>query len=188
MMARLKNTPDSFGAISKGFHWLIALIVIGMLALGLYMDAQEPSPSVFKLYQWHKSFGIVVLLLVSLRLIWRISSVWPRSVPTHKKIEKTAAHITHFLLYAALFAMPISGWLMSSAANSGVVPFGLFEMPHLIAADQATLQLMKQMHGLIAYGLMGLIALHLGGALKHHFIDKDETLLRMLPFCKGKTQ
>ncbi len=178
----LKSTPDRFGAVPKFFHWTVALLVIGLLCVGLIMTSLPISPTVFKLFFLHKSFGIVVLALMALRLTWRVYNPPPHSLPSHAPWEKALAKFSHWFLYAALFAMPLSGWMMSSAKNFHVSVFNWFTLPDLVGPSPALAEALAQFHSLLAWGIIGVLALHVAGALKHHIFDKDETLLRMLPF------
>ena len=179
-----KNTAERFGVVAKGFHWLIALAVICLIGVGLYMAELDPTPLKFKLSFWHKSFGITVLALVTARLFWRFINTRPAGLPTHKKWEKILAKIIHFLLYACLFAMPLSGWAMSSAKGFSVSVFGWFTLPNIVGEDKELGHLLRESHEYIAWVLIACIVLHFGGAMKHHFIDKDSTLRRMIPFGK----
>ncbi len=178
---QLKNTQTKYGAIAKLFHWAMAFIILGMLALGLYMSDLDFSPFKLQLYGIHKSFGSLVFLLAVLRVLWRFSNKKPQALPTHKKWEITLAHITHILLYVFIFVMPLSGWLMTSAAAFPHPFFGLFNVPPLMGKDEAVFKLMRNVHEFSSYGLMGIIGLHVAGALKHLMIDKDTTIKRMWP-------
>jgi len=177
-----KNTPDSYGSVTKGLHWVIALLIIGVLGVGLYMDFLATKVERFELMPWHKSFGITVLALATLRVLWHLSSRPPGFVAGLKDWEMQAARAVHILLYMAMFVMPLSGWLMSSAAGRTTKFFGLFDLPDLIGKDEALRNLLGAVHECSAYALIILIAAHAGAALKHHFIGKDATLRRMLPF------
>ena len=179
----LENSRESWGAVAKGFHWTIALLIIGLLALGLYMTGLPIGPAAFKLFFLHKSLGITVLALAALRLGWKLANIRPDAPAGHRRWEKGLAHATHMLLYFAMFAMPLSGWIMSSAKNFHVSVFGLFTLPDLVAPDPALAERAAGFHTALAWVLMAAIALHAAGAFKHHIIDRDDTLLRMLPFA-----
>ena len=174
----LKNTKDSYGLVAKIFHWPMALIILGLILVGLYMSSVEPSPEKLQLIYYHKSFGILILWLVGLRLIWRAFNKPPIALPNHKGWERLLAKLAHFFLYAAMIGMPLSGWLMSSAGEYPVPFFGL-EMPDLVSKNPDLGSLMHSVHEVLAYMLIGVIILHSLGALKHHFMDEDETLKRM---------
>jgi cytochrome b561 len=153
--------------------------MLGMLLLGLYMGSIDPSPFKFSLYTWHKSFGTLVLMLALLRLSWRFINIAPAHLPNHQQWEVTLAKIAHVLLYILMIAMPLSGWIMSSAGEFHYAFFGLFEMPMIVPKNENLMNIAREAHEIQAYVLMGIIGLHAAGAFKHHFIDKDETLKRM---------
>lgn len=179
----LRNTLDRFGVVHKGFHWVMALLVIGMIVLGLSMTRIDPpTPTMFQLYGLHKSIGITVLLLAVLRVLWRVTNIRPLSLPSHQRWEKILAEIVHGLLYLALLVMPLSGWLMSSAKGFSVSVFGWFTLPDLIKPSDDMAALMVTVHEVAAYTLIVMLGLHVAGALKHHLIDRDDTLRRMIPF------
>lgn len=162
----------------------MALLVIGMLCAGFYMTSAEKSLSIFKLYGTHKSVGITILALVALRLLWRWINVTPPLPDDMPLWQRWGAHLSHFGLYGLMFAMPLIGWMMSSAAGFTVSVFGLFELPNLIAPDKAAFDLLRDLHDLGAWALVSIISAHAIAALYHHFIHRDSVLLRMLPFGK----
>ncbi len=181
-MPPLKNTSERYGLVATLLHWLMGLAIIGMLAVGLYMTGLELSPDKLKLYGLHKAIGITLLSAFILRVLWRLVNVIPSLPDAIPAWERWAAHASHFLLYTLMLAMPMTGWLMSSYAGFPVSVFGLFTMPDLVAADKEMAEVMKEVHEWLAYGLIALITVHAGAALKHHFIDKDMILRRMLPW------
>ena len=173
-----RNTTEAYGSVAKTFHWVIAVLMIGILAVGLYMTGMKLGPDKFKLYGLHKSFGITILTLATLRLLWRLTGKHPFPLPNHQTWEKILAKLTHGLLYAALFAMPLSGWIMSSATGFSVSFFGLFTLPDVVGPNDKLSHLANEFHEIAAWVVIGLIALHAAGALKHHLIDRDNTLRR----------
>ena len=176
-----RNTETRFGAAAMTLHWLVFALVVGMVALGWTMVPLPLGVQKLRLYDWHKSIGIVVFSLMAARLLWRLWNP-PPPLPVHMKPwERRLARISHISLYAVLFAMPLSGWIMSSAANFPVSAFGLFVLPDLVKPDKALLETMKIFHRFASYGLFALLAIHAAGAAKHHFVDKDDVLKRMLP-------
>lgn len=174
----LRNTQDNYGAIARGLHWLIALLIFGLVLVGLYMTQMENSPEKVETYALHKSFGLLVLWLAGLRLIWRFWSMPPDAMESHAPWERMLAGAAHIFLYIAMIGMPLSGWIMSSASQYPVPFFGL-EMPDLGGTDQNLAGLMRNVHEWLAYTLIFVIGLHVTGALKHHFLDGDSTLFRM---------
>lgn len=178
----LKNTSEKYGSLAKFFHWLMFLLIATLLAVGFIMSDMENSPDKFFIYGIHKSTGIVVLLLAAIRLGWKFANVSP-VLPAHmRNIEKLAAHAGHAALYVLMFAMPISGWMMSSAAGFPVSVFGLFTLPDLVPADKELRELFGEAHELLAFAIIAVVSLHALAALLHHFYHKNNVLRRMLPF------
>ncbi|WP_068317327.1 cytochrome b [Polycladidibacter hongkongensis] len=184
----LKNTKKSYGWIAIALHWSIALIIIGMLAFGFYMSSLNPfDPGVFELFQLHKSIGFTLLALVLVRLVNRFCMTTPRLPESMRPIERALAHLGHLGLYGLMLLMPITGWMMVSASpfNIPTIWFGLFEVPHLpvpavLGDKEAASELMKTFHALGAFAFIAVILGHVLAALKHHLINKDGVLLRML--------
>ncbi|MFJ1267554.1 cytochrome b [Legionella lytica] len=175
---QIKNTTTRFGLIAILLHWIIAALLMGLLALGLYMVNLPISLEKLKLYGWHKEFGFLVLFLALFRLIWRLSNTTPElALPW---LEQIAARSMHGIFYGFMLAMPITGWLITSAAGLPASFFGLFSLPNLVAPDPNKLTLFEWMHQWLGYALIVAICLHAAAALKHHFINKDDILRRML--------
>ena len=174
----LANTEDQYGLIAKIFHWLIAVLIIALLPVGLFMGGMENSPFKFQVYALHKSFGLLVFFLGLGRILWRFISPPPDHLETHAHWEVTLAGAAHFWLYVCIIGMPLSGWLMSSAGEFPVPFFGI-QMPHLMGKDEALGHLFGEVHEILAFTLLFVLGLHIAGALKHHVIDKDATLMRM---------
>ena len=178
----LRNTKQSYGSISKGFHWGVGLLVLIVLGIGLVMTLlMEPSPDMFALYKWHKQLGIVVLAFVVLRLLWRFTEVRPDSL--QQGVLDKIARFVHLLLYVCILALPLSGWAMSSAKGYDVNLFGVYTLPNFVSKNKELGDFLGDMHFYVGYTLLASFLLHFAGALKHAFIDKDDTLKRMLPFC-----
>ncbi len=180
----LRNTLYSYGSVAKFLHWLIALLVIGMLAVGLFMTGMENGPDKFRVYGLHKSTGIMVLLLVAVRLMWKCVNPRPLLPATLHRLEKFLAHAGHVALYALMVAMPLTGWAMSSAAGFPVSVFGLGTLPDFVPPDREMHEFWEETHELLAWVLIVMIALHVLAALLHHFYYKNNILRRMLPFTK----
>lgn len=176
---RFKNTTSRYGIIAILLHWTMALLIIGLVILGLTMADMPVSARKLEFYGWHKEFGILVLMLAIVRLIWRLSNSLP-SLATIPRFEQIGARLAHWAFYFFMFAMPISGWLITSAAGLPVSFFGWFVLPNLIDANQNSLELFTEVHEWLGYGLIATFSLHILAALKHHFINKDEILKRML--------
>jgi cytochrome b561 len=146
--------------------------------LGLYMVELPISLEKLKLYGWHKEYGLLALMLVIVRFSWRIMNKVPSlNIPL---FEIIAARTVHWLFYVFMFALPITGWLITSAAGLPVSFFGLFVLPNLVSADPQSLTLYEEIHKWLGYALIATFFLHTAAALKHHFINKDDILKRML--------
>lgn len=184
----VRNSKLGYGVITIFFHWTMALLVIAMLALGIYMHRQPlTDPNTFQLFQIHKSIGFVVLALAAMRLIWRLINPTPKLPDGMHPIERLAAHLGHIGLYVLLFAIPLSGWLMVSASPWGIptVVFDVLPVPHLpvpeiLGTKEAAESYFKMLHKYAAYFLIFLVVVHIAAAFKHHLIAKDDTLRRML--------
>jgi cytochrome b561 len=166
-------------------HWLLALMILGMFAVGVYMTDLPFSPQRLKLYNWHKWAGITFLALTLLRLVWRVTHRPPALPAVVVKAmpgwQTRAYHATHHLMYLLFFAVPLVGWAYSSAAGFPIVWFGQIALPDLLPADKALAELIKPLHELSAFCLMGLAGLHVAAAVKHHWVDRDGLMNRMLP-------
>lgn len=171
----------TYHPIAKALHWFMALAIFGLLALGFVMHDMPLSPDKLQYYSWHKWAGVSIFVLVWVRLAWRLISPPPpyaSSMPRHVQL---LAHVGHLALYALMVVIPLSGWLMSSAKGVQTVWFGVLPIPDLLSRDKELGHLLEEIHSLLNWSLMVLIAGHVGAALKHHFIDRDDTLTRMLP-------
>lgn len=182
----LHNTETGYGSVNKAFHWLMALMIICLLAVGIWMTDLENGPTKFQVYGVHKAIGILVLVLAVARGLWRLRQVMPKLPDAMPVWQKKAAEYAHVALYVAMFAMPLSGWAMSNAAGYPVSVFGLFTMPEIVGANPEFRELFGEIHEICGYLLIGLIAVHAGAALQHHFIKRDDILRRMLPKFGGK--
>lgn len=178
---------DRYTRSAIALHWLIALLIFAALPLGLYMHDLPLSPHKLRMYSYHKWIGITVLLLAVIRLTWRATHRPPAMPETMPQWEKLAAETVHYLLYALIFIIPISGWLMSSAMGFQVVWFGVLPLPDLVAKNKELADLLHEVHETLNYGLLLLLLAHVGAALKHHFIERDDILTRMIPFLKRRT-
>jgi len=164
---------------AKSLHWLMALLLIGLLALGFYMHDLPLSPEKLQLYAWHKWAGVSAFLLVLLRLSWRLAHTPPPLPAGMSRTMQLAAHGGHLLLYVLMLAIPLTGWLMSSAKGFQTVWFGVLPIPDLIGKDKATGELLALVHKSLNLLFVAAILGHVAAALKHHFIDKDGLLDRM---------
>lgn len=170
-----------YTGIAKTLHWLIALLLTGLLALGFYMHDLPLSPQKLQLYSWHKWAGVSTFLLVMVRLAWRITHQPPALPWRMSRVQQLAAHAGHLGLYVLMMVIPLSGWLMSSAKGYQTVWFGILPIPDLLAKDKAMGDLLAVVHSTLNWILVAMVLIHIAAALKHHFIDKDDILQRMLP-------
>jgi len=177
-----RNTNRSWGSLSKALHWIIVLLIINQWLIAERADSLPNGLAKLQALAWHKSFGITILMLAVVRLVWRLMNPTPELTTETKAWERVLARLSHVLLYALIFAMPLTGWMMSSARNFPVSWFHLFQLPDLVAPDKQTFELMQNLHGVLFLVLVGVALLHVAGALKHHFVDKNDVLKRMLPF------
>ena len=192
----LRNTSTGYGRIAIAFHWTMALLILGMLAFGLYLQQlPKTDPATFQLYQLHKSFGFVVLALAVLRLAWRLFNPAPKLPDGMRPAERLAAHLGHIGLYALLFAMPITGWFMVSASPWGIptIVFNVLNVPHLpvpeaLGSKEQAEAFFMMLHAYGAYLLIALIVVHVAAALKHHFVTRDDTLRRMVSTAPAKAE
>jgi cytochrome b561 len=179
------NSPTRYSAVAQGFHWLIAALIVTQFVLANMADDLPLGAHKLALLARHKSFGMTVFMLAVLRLAWRLKNPPPALPSAMTPLERTLARATHAAFYVLLFAMPMTGWLMSSAKNYSVSWFGLFTWPNLIGKNETAFDLLRSAHHLLSDALFAIAVLHILAALKHHFWNKDDVLVRMLPF---KTQ
>jgi cytochrome b561 len=179
MQMPLKNTQDQFGLIARGFHWVIALLILMLLIIGYKMGTIPFGPDKLYVIGMHKSFGMTVFALGIMRIIWRFISAPPPSLPTHAGYEKFLAKTIHAVFYICMIGMPLSGWIMSAAGEYPVRYFNLFNIPPIVGKNEDLMEAMREVHEVLALVLAGSIALHVAGAVKHKIIDRDETMKRM---------
>lgn len=176
---QLRNTDTSYGIVAKSLHWIMAVLIIAAWIVGYYAaDLPNNTPSKPTLYGLHKSVGMLVLMLVVVRLTWRLYNVVPR-FEVLDRVMMTAARTVHYLLYVFMFVQPLSGWAMSSAAGHTPTFFGLFTFPSLVAQNPLEVQKYVAIHNASAMILLTLFIMHVSAALFHHFVLKDRTLRRM---------
>ncbi len=181
----LRNTTVRWGTVAQLLHWVIVALVITQVILAGIADELPLGMKKLAVLARHKSVGITILMLVVVRLAWRWTNPAPALPSTLKAYERGLARFTHVALYVLLIAMPLTGWMMSSARNFPVSWFNLVQLPDFVPRSQALYDFMHETHEILAYTLGVVVVLHVLGALKHHFIYKDDVLLRMLPFTKS---
>lgn len=174
-----RNTRDSYGRVSIALHWVVAIAIPGLFALGLWMvELDYYHPWYRRAPELHKSFGMLLFALMLVRLLWRYLSPCP--APLGSALEKRLASLVHRTLYLLLFALVVSGYLISTADGRPLEVFSLLNIPATLSGLENQADSAGEIHELLAFGLIGLAALHALAALKHHFIDHDATLRRIL--------
>jgi cytochrome b561 len=170
--------PPRYTDTAIALHWLLALLIAGSFALGLYMHELPFSPTRLRLYNGHKWAGVVILALSALRLLWRLTHRPPADLPM-PAWQRRAAHAAHGALYLLFFAVPLAGWAYSSAAGFPVVVFGVLPLPDWVNPSRELAAALKPLHKGLAFALAAVTLVHVGGALKHQWIDRDGLLRRM---------
>lgn len=178
----LKNTKSSFGLVSKLLHWFMAVILTSLFGIGLYMTNLDYYDSLYHtLPWWHKSFGLLVLFLLTLRFAWKLVNISPNALTSHKQWEVTLAHLIQKIFYLLILLIGFSGYFVSTAKGKGIEFFNWFEVPAINGQiEDSSAELIGSAHEVMAFLLAALVILHALAAFKHHFIDKDETLQRMI--------
>lgn len=182
------NRLERYTYPAIAFHWLLAVMIIGSFAFGLYMVELPFSPARIKQFNWHKWAGITILTLSAARLLWRLTHRPPALNSSIPNWQKKASHATHLLLYALFFAAPLAGWAYSSAAGFPVVYFGVIPLPDLVSPNPELAGVLKLVHRTLVYSLAALVSLHVLAALKHHFIDRDGLISRINPFSRAASK
>ena len=173
--------PAPYTAVAIALHWLMALLLVGMLAVGFYMVDLPVSPWKLKIYSWHKWTGVTLFVLVSVRLVWRLSHRPPDLPRTMSALARLVTHSGHWLLYGLMFAIPVSGWLMSSAKGFQTVYLGVLPIPDLVGKNKVLGDLLLRVHQTLNLLFVATLLCHVGMVLKGHWVDKRPILRRMLP-------
>jgi cytochrome b561 len=179
----LRNTAEAYGSLSKVLHWTIVLLILPQYFL---VEAAEELPNGLEKLQimtWHKSLGMLVLLLALVRIAWKVMNKGVPG-PIGNAWQRKAAAAGHGLLYLLILAQPLTGWIASSTANYPVTLFGWFQFPALVGENHDLHELMEEVHEVLFFTLLAVAAIHVAAALYHHFVLKDGVLRRMLPFAR----
>jgi len=163
-------------------HWLTAALIFGIVPLGIYMHDLPLSPDKLQLYSYHKWIGVTIFMLVVLRLLWRATHTPPALPASIPRWQQRASQTVHAGLYGLMLATPLSGWLMSSAKGFKTVWFGVLPLPDLVAKNKVLGETLAEVHEVLSFTLAALVLLHIAAALKHHFVERDDVLRRMLPW------
>jgi cytochrome b561 len=178
---QIRNSGLRYGAIAQLLHWAVVLLIICQFVLALRADALPLGPAKISVLALHKSSGMTIFALAVARLLWRAFNPAPPLPSPTPRWQRFAAHLSHIVLYGLIMITPLLGWLMSSARNFPVSWFGVFTLPDLIEPSRARYDQLHEAHEIVAYTLLVVALLHAAAALKHHFIDGDDVLRRMLP-------
>jgi cytochrome b561 len=182
----IQESRGRYTAVAQALHWIIAALIVTQFTLAWMADDLPLGMHKLALLARHKSFGMTVFVLAVLRLGWRLFNPPPPLPDGMTSVERFLARSTHIGFYVLLFAMPLSGLLMSSAKNYSVSWFGLFTWPNLIGPNEHRFEVLKSTHYVLSIVLFCVAILHILAALKHHFWNKDDVLTRMLPFTKSE--
>lgn len=175
------NVPARYGRVAMLLHWSAAALIVAGAALGLSMTDLPLSPSKLRYYAWHKWIGVTVFLVAALRLAWRLVVPPPPLPASMARAQAIAARAVHALLYLLMMAIPVSGWLYSSATGVSVSYLNLVPLPNLVAKDKALASALLTLHQALNGVLAAAVLVHVGAAIKHQWIDRDGVLSRMLP-------
>jgi cytochrome b561 len=179
---QLRNSGKRYGAVGASLHWLVALTIFGLFGLGYYMVDLTYYDQWYRLLPHiHRSIGTLLFAVVILRLLWRLVDITPSPLDSHSRFEVLSAHVAHGLLYLLMLTAMTSGYLISTADGSGVRVFDWFELPSVTGRVERMEDLAGEVHYWATWALIGLAALHGLAAVKHHLIDGDDTLRRILP-------
>ena len=179
----MNATPDArtYTRTAVSLHWLIAALIVVALVMGWVMTDMGITPLRLKMFNWHKWVGITVLWLAALRILWRVTHRPPALVPM-PAWQRIVAHSLHGVLYLLMLAQPLVGWIYSNASGYPIVYLRLVRLPDLVARNKLLAERMQELHGTLGLVLAIVIALHMLAALKHHLVNRDDTLRRMLPW------
>lgn len=175
------SSSKPYHPIARSLHWLMALLLASLVSLGVYMTDLPLSPEKFQYYAWHKWAGVTAFALVCARLLWRLAHPAPALPPTLSTSARWAAHAGHLALYGLMIAIPLTGWLMSSAKGVQTVWFGVLPIPDLLARDKTLGHALAEVHEALNWTMVALVAGHVVAALFHQFVLRDGTLERMVP-------
>jgi len=185
----IKNTEKSFGSVARLFHWGMFLLFVVQFIGAEIMDDMSKTETLlgfgkYDLYGVHKSIGVLLLAFVFMRLAWKLSNPTPVYPGWMNKMQKLAADAGHWGLYVIMFAMPITGYVMSMAGGHGIKFFGLWNLPNFVGLNEELADVAHELHGVIADVMLVLVGVHIAAALYHHIVKKDDVLKRMKPFSK----
>jgi cytochrome b561 len=177
--------PRTYRPLSIALHWFMGVVIVTTFGLGVYMSGMPLSPDKLRYYSWHKWIGVSLFLLAGLRLALRLTTPGAH-LPTAYSLQMKLAEWTHRIVYVLMFAIPVSGWLMSSAKGVPTVYFGYWQLPDLVARDAALGRNLQALHVTLNFSMAAIVSGHIVAALKHQFFDRDDVLARMLPCLRAR--
>ena len=177
---QFRNSAESWGAVARAFHWLIAVLILAQFVIGSVAEEMKLTPAKLDLFVWHKSIGVTVLVLAVLRLLWRLGNPPPAPRIGAPRWERKLAAVAHRVLYVLIIAVPLSGWWVSDASRVPFKAFFLVPMPDFIATDRALQEAAAEVHETLTAALLFVVVVHIAAALRHHFLLHDDVLRRML--------
>lgn len=181
----MHHPSTAYTRTAISLHWIIFALVCCGWALGQYMTGLQFSPQKLRYVSWHKWLGVTVFTIALVRLAWRIHKPAPPLPATLSRLQRRAATAMHALLYALILVIPISGWLFSSASGVPTVYLGWIQLPDILHKDKAVADVLKSIHAALNWTLLALVCGHAAVALKHHFVNRDDVLARMIPLLKS---
>ena len=180
MTIQLRNSEDTWGAVTRGLHWLVAVLVLAQFVIGSVAEEMKLTPAKLDLFVWHKSIGVTILALAVLRLLWRLANPLPAMPAGTPRWEQRLAALGHWALYALIFVVPISGWLVSDASRVPFKAYFVLPMPDLIETSRSLQEAAEEVHEVLTMTLLVVVIVHITAALRHHFLLHDDVLRRML--------
>lgn len=182
----LRNSDRAWGTVARSLHWLVALLIFAQLVLGRVAEEAPLSPRKLDLFVWHKSIGLTILLLVLLRIAWRLTNPTPAPVAGTPPRFVTLAKLGHGMLYLLMVLVPLSGWIISDTSRIPFRAFWLVPVPDLLDAERAVSEMAERVHDVLTTALLAVVVVHIVAALIHHFRWRDDTLVRMLPVVRPR--
>lgn len=177
---QFRNSSETWGTVARGFHWLIALLILAQFVIGSVAEEMKLTPAKLDLFVWHKSIGVTIFALAVLRLLWRLGNPPPAMPAGTPRWEYRLAALGHWVLYALMFAVPISGWLVSDASRVPFKAYFVLPMPDLIETSRSLQEAAEEVHEVLTMTLLIVVVVHFVAALRHHFLLHDDVLRRML--------
>ncbi len=181
---QMTDVLTRYGVVAISLHWMVVALIIASWALGLYMVDLPFSPQKLRYVSWHKWLGVTIFMVALCRIAWRVMHPAPPPPNSMPSWQRTAMGVSHLLLYLLIFSIPLTGWLFSSASGIPTVYLGWIQIPDGVARDKLLAELLRQAHVSLNIMLFVIVCIHIAAALKHHFLDRDDVLVGMLPFLR----